>query len=144
LLLLLRSAHVALLDTARALVNQGHHGPAVVVAQTACEVEVEAAIFELLRRKGIEPALAEWIRTARGRSYSPKNDRIRDLWTALTADDLKTADGWSDYKGLVNRREDFVHAGTRPTEAEARAFIEAVSKLVKHVADIVGESAHGQ
>jgi len=43
-----------------------------------------------LAQEGREPALADWIGRNRGRSYSPTNDRVGDLWRVLTGDDLMT------------------------------------------------------
>jgi len=61
LLLLLRPVHVSLLETARRLAGVKETGPAVVVAQSALEVELEGALSSLLGSASIPPAIVEWI-----------------------------------------------------------------------------------
>jgi hypothetical protein len=143
LIVLLQSAEETLLDAARELLQQRQFGPAVVVAQTACEVELEAALSELLQKKGLEPALADWIRRNRGQNYSPANDRVRELWAALTADDLTKVDVWPDYKRLVALRHEFVHAGEPISEDDGRAFFAVVVKLVQHISGVAATNSAG-
>jgi hypothetical protein len=136
LLVLLQSAERTLLDTSRVLLADNHFGPAVVVAQTAVEVAMEASIGERLASSGTPDALREWItaRDQRGRSYSPASERIQRLWTALTGDEVQKAPWWSDYIKLVRARDAFVHSGAPPGDrADVSTMLEGAAAAVEHI-----------
>ena len=87
-----------LFTAARSTLDEGHFGPAVVIAQAAVEVGMETAISFGLRAGEVPDALQTWIEDETVTSWSPVNDRVQKLWTALTGDRLTAADGWETYK----------------------------------------------
>ena len=129
------AAALTLLTSASALQDRGEHGSAVVVAQSAAEVAVAAAVSRQLRRKGVPEALAAWIvrRDVRGQSFSPDSERIQALWSALTGDRLPAAEWWAGYCKGVRERDRFVHEGHAVTERVAADFLAAVGQLVERV-----------
>jgi hypothetical protein len=136
LLLLLQSVERTLLNTARVVVKDGHPGPAVVVAETAVEVAMEASIGQHLASSGTSAGLREWITApgALGRSYSPKSKRIQGLWTAVTGDEFQRAPWWSDYLKLVDARNEFVHSAMPPgDDAAVSAMLEVAATAVEHI-----------
>jgi hypothetical protein len=124
-----------LLAAARALHDRGEHGPAVVVAQSAAEIAVAAAVRGQLRRSGVPEALAAWIvrRDVRGQSFSPDSERIQALWAALTGDRLPEAGWWAGYRSGVHERDRFVHEGQAVSATVAADFLAAVGQLVERV-----------
>ena len=97
--------HEELLETARRLIAEGDatkYAPAVVMAQVACEILTDQVVTALIER--VEPArLRNWIRK-RGK---PRNDfddnRVRELYVALTGDEVNWGKGlWQQY--LVGAR----------------------------------------
>jgi hypothetical protein len=135
LILFNSAARRSLFAAARGLLDDGHNGPAVAVAQTAVEVAFESAIDLALAATPTPEPLKTWItdKRVRGRSWDPASDRLQDLWEALTADKITAADGWSEYKRGTDARHAFVHRGNPPSPAEAEAFI--VATHVLHVVE---------
>lgn len=77
-----------LFEAARSLIGDAEpRGPALVVAQAAVEVGVETAIDFALQLRDVQDPLREWVGTALT-SWSPTNERVQGLWTALTGDSI--------------------------------------------------------
>lgn len=98
------------------------HGLAVIVAQTACEVFVEATIADLIRKRNdpLADALGEMLR-----GYSFMDDRSRAVWRALTGESVEQQPFWADYKAHVERRNAVAHRGYEANAEEAAASIHA-------------------
>jgi hypothetical protein len=87
-----------LFEEARSMVgDEEPRGPALVVAQAAVEVGVETAIDFALQLRDVPDPLREWVATTVS-SWSPTNERVQGLWTALTGDNIVAAPGWAAYK----------------------------------------------
>lgn len=146
LLLLFRShgeVRSSLFDAARNLSAQEHHGPAVVVAQSAVEVGFESAIDIALTQSGTPDTLREWIVASRvaGRSWAPTNERLQGLWRAITGDVITEAPGWSEYRAGTSARHDFVHRAVPVSAEQAAAFIAGAELLADHVLRVAGATA---
>lgn len=126
-----------LFEAARSMLDEEHYGPAVVVAQAAVEVGVETAISFGLRASEVPDALQTWIEDETVTSWSPVNQRVRKLWTALTGDTLTEADGWEAYKVGVNLRNGFAHRAQAVPKDAAEQFIDAAQRVVAHVAHVM-------
>ena len=126
-----------LFAAARSMLDDGHFGPAVVVAQAAVEVGMETAISFGLRAGEVPDALQTWIEDETVTSWSPANDRVQKLWTALTGDRLTAADGWETYKVGVSLRHGFVHRAQEVPKDDAEGFIDAAQRVVAHVAHVM-------
>jgi hypothetical protein len=93
-----------LFEAARSLIgNEEPRGPALVVAQAAVEVGVETAIDFALQLRDVHEPLREWVGTS-VTSWSPTNERVQGLWTALTGDTISDAPGWAAYKEGTKQR----------------------------------------
>lgn len=122
-----------LLETACHLNRDGHCGPAVVVAQSACEVVVARAMSKAYKDKGV-PDLEEPV----GNYLYMKaltNENMRKLYGALTDDTNINQQGfWSDYTTMVKLRHEVAHAGKHVGPNAARTAIDAAKAFVEHVA----------
>ena len=129
-----------LIAAARRLASEEPHGSALIVAQAAVESGVETAIsFALQLRETYEP-LQEWIehRSTIG-DWSPTNDRVKGLWTAMTGDQIVKAPGWESYVTGVKVRHAFAHRAAMVSHRQAVTFIDAAEKVLDHVFHVMDE-----
>jgi hypothetical protein len=127
--------HVELGQRAHKLFDDGKYEYAVVTAQTACERLVFEGINELLDAQGESP-ISEFARSwfeRSSRTPSLKDDRLQELWTALTGDKIQKQDWWHGYSEHLVRRHGVVHRGTEPTEAAADESLKATDAFRTHV-----------
>ncbi len=126
-----------LFEAARALNGPDEpRGPALVVAQAAVEVGVETAIDFALQLRDVHDPLREWVGTT-VTSWSPTNERVQRLWTALTGDEISKARGWGVYKNGTKKRHAFVHRAAAVSEEQAESFIAAAEQVVGHVVAVM-------
>jgi hypothetical protein len=114
--------HEELLESARRLIAEGDdkkYQLAVVLVQAACETLTEQVVAALIA--GIEPAsLREWIDGRVRMRNDLDDDRVRDLYVALTGDDVKKGEGlWQQYGIHVRRRHGVVHGGKAVSKEDA-------------------------
>jgi hypothetical protein len=141
LLLLFRPVNEALLGTAKSLVQRDLPGPAVVVAQTACELAVESTLTGLLRDGGSPQSVIDWV--GESVQFSPANTRTRKLFEALTAQRLTGLPEWKPYDKLLPRRHAFVHRGEDVSRGDAEAFISAVESLIQAMIRVAAQARKG-
>jgi hypothetical protein len=122
-----------LLSNAQTYIDADDFGVAVVVAHTACEICAERAISRALMKKEIG-YLDAWIAKVL-RNYNITNDGTKALYNLLTGNNIQIdlVCCWEDFKKSVERRNDFVHSGTRVTKPEAEASLKAVKQLVAYL-----------
>jgi hypothetical protein len=66
--------------------------------------------------------------------YNLANERIQNLYTALTGDNIKLPNGFDLSSGRRNR---IVHEGASVTKQEAEESFKACSALVSHIITVV-------
>jgi hypothetical protein len=120
-----------LLTKARELIATGDFRIAVVVAHMACEISAERAISQAFAAKGIGYLEESVLAFLSG--YSLANERIRDLYNAVTGNQIQNQFFWSHFKASAKRRNDAVHGGQTITKAEAEASLKAASDLVAYL-----------
>ncbi len=81
-----------LFAAARSMLDEGHYGPAVVIAQSAVEVGMARAISFGLSAD-VPDALQTWIEEETVDTWSPTNERVQRLWRAVTDDAITGAMG---------------------------------------------------
>ena len=118
-------------NTAKRLINEGHHEMAVVAAQTACEVFSELVITATFKNQNIGH-LSEPVE-ALVPNYNLGNERVRKLYEALCKDPISQQPFWSRYKAHVKRRNGIVHEGKRTDKAGAEESIKAVEDVIHHI-----------
>jgi hypothetical protein len=121
-----------LLDTARRLRDQDYPAPAVVMAQTACEVCMEVVLTDVLRERVHDHDIADFI-TGSLRNYNPKTDNVKKLYELLFGDRVQGASFWPSFLEHVKRRNNIVHRGQAATPQDADESIVAVDKVIRHL-----------
>lgn len=81
----------------------------------------------------------EWFKK-NGQPPSLKNERLQQLWTLLTGDEVQKQDWWKAYTEHVGRRHGIVHRGTESTKAEADESLKATDAFRAQVALKVKEA----
>jgi hypothetical protein len=105
---------------------------AVVLAQTAAEIQIEQA-FDVLGQR-IEPvALREWTKRRLRACYSLGNDDVKLLWNALSGQKIDVGQVWADYREVIDLRGDVVHKGRPVSGAEAKKAVRAVRAFLARV-----------
>lgn len=121
----------ALLTKAQELIVNGDFNIAVVVAHMACEISVERAISRAFAAKGIgylEEAVEELLSC-----YNIANKRVRNLYNALTGDQIQNQSFWKSFEESATRRNKAVHEGRIVVKAAAENSHKAASDLVAYL-----------
>jgi hypothetical protein len=119
-----------LVDLAQRLTTEHHYGPAVLVAQMACEVAIGRAIVSLLERHDVKAD--EWADTQTG-GFSFLNAGVNALYRSLTGVNVKKEDFWKEYEEHARLRNKVAHRGKEVIEAEAERSWKVAQHVVQHV-----------
>jgi len=129
-------AYERLLRVALQRQEEGYREEAVIFAQTACELRVEAALSELLHRR-VGGELGQAVEGLAA-GFSLRHSSTQRLWTALTGDKItQTGDTWRLYDQHVKRRHHVVHQGLQVDDEQAQASVEAASAFMRHIGGVV-------
>lgn len=120
-----------LLTKAQELIATGDFSIAVVIAHMACEISAERAISQAFAAKGIGYLEESVLAFLSG--YSLANERIRDLYNAVTGNQIHKQPFWDTFKASAKRRNDAVHGGKAITQSEADASLKAARDLVAYL-----------
>ena len=121
----------SLLNLAKIFMNQGHFSIAVVVAHMACEIASERAISAAFAARGI-PELEDPVESFLN-GYKLGNPRIRQLYTALTRDEIERNPFWEEFKASGDRRNAIIHRGATVDKTTAEKSLKAAHELVAHL-----------
>jgi hypothetical protein len=118
----------ALLATAWRLIADGEFGVAVIVAHMACEISVERALSRAYEGKdtGFLGESAQEMLPC----YDLANDRVRNLYNAVTRKEIQEQSFWDAFKESASRKSQAVREGSALTKAEAEASLKAASELI--------------
>lgn len=120
-----------LLITARDLIEKGEFSISVVVAHMACEISAERSISRAFKEKGID--ILEQPVEALLPGYSLANDKVKDLYNAVTGSEIQKQPFWQQFKESATRRNKAVHAGEIATKEEAEDSFKAASSLIAYL-----------
>lgn len=120
-----------LLRQAEKLHQDNHNGPAVVTAQSACEVVVSKSMT-LAYDKAAVP-VEQRTEMQELTSMSLSGAKVRGLYNRLTGDDVAVGAYWTGYKKMVELRNSVVHEGGLPGKPETRDALDAAKAFVAHV-----------
>jgi beta-galactosidase/beta-glucuronidase len=124
--------HEQLLLDAGDRIDKQEYRLAVVLAQAACEVLTDQVLNQLIET--VQPdALRSVLRRRHGRTADLDDDRLRELYEALSGDRIGHAPFWQSYTQHVKRRHQVVHAGVDVSRDDALASCDTVRKLVDHL-----------
>jgi len=118
----------ALLTTAQGLIAGGDFSIAVVVAHMACEISAERALSRIFAAKGIE-----YLREFLLPGHNLADNRVRNLYNAVTGNQIQNQSFWKAFKESASRRNAAVHKGSIMTKEEAEASYKAASDLVAYL-----------
>jgi len=127
--------HKALLETARKLLGDGHPEVALIVNHMACEVYAEQVISAAFKKRGIEDLEGPVGELYSGSSLG--NERVRELYVALTKDQIQAATFWSEYATSYKLRNKAIHSGERITKEQAQASCDVAAEFVAHLDSVV-------
>jgi hypothetical protein len=130
-----KAYHEELLELAADLLQRTHFELVVIVAQMACEVLTAQILDVLIERKSLA-YLEKWIED-RTRNTNLGNDAVRQLYEALSGDQITTRSFWTKFKEHNERRNDVVHDAARVDSAKAQESLEACQALVLHLHTIL-------
>jgi hypothetical protein len=65
--------------------------------------------------------------------YNLANERVRNLYNAVTGDEIQKQTFWQQFKESATRRNKAVHQGRIATKAEAEASFNVASGLVAYL-----------
>lgn len=120
-----------LLAKSQELIAKGEFNIAVVVAHMACEISVERAISRAFVDKGIEYLEDPIFALMSG--YNLANERIRNLYNAMTGREVQKEPFWQAFKESATRRNKTVHKGGSVTKAEVEETFKAATDLVAYL-----------
>ena len=130
------SYHEKLLDKARASLNVDNNPDmAVVLAQAACEVRTEQVMTVLLEKKGMAIIAKPLLSTFR--SYSIFNDNLRNIYNALSGQQIHTEPFMRKLDEHYKRRNGIVHKGVSCSPSEAGESLDAVLRYFEHLNNMV-------
>jgi hypothetical protein len=120
-----------LLRTARTLIDTGDFSTGVVVAHMACDISTERALSRAFSAKSLaslEEAVEDLLP-----GYNLANDRVRNLYNALTGDEVQKQPFWQAFKESATRRNRIVHSGRIVNKADAEASYKAACDVVAYL-----------
>jgi hypothetical protein len=122
-----------LMDLATRLIDEGRYSLAVILVHTACEVATGQLISNAFDSGGARH-LKQWVIGLR-RGNNLANRQIRELYKALTGDDVVTGVGaeWSSFTASSTLRNNIIHEGKTASETDAKASHRAASALLRHL-----------
>lgn len=122
--------HRTLLDTADNLLTR-EPAVALVTAHMACEIYVEQLISAAFRKRSIVD-LEDPI-TVFFPSNNLANERLRNIYVALTRDRIHEAPFWAKFKESAKIRNDAIHHGARVSTDQGRAGCTVAREFVAHL-----------
>jgi len=140
LLTILTRASQHLMAHARDLTASGTTTPefqlAVILAQSACELQTEEALGDLVR-----PAMSAklaGVMLSRLRSPVTLADQYaRDIWQALTDDPVRGETWWESWKTTRELRNEVAHSGKAVSQADAANCLARASEYTDHLSRVV-------
>lgn len=111
------------------------YGLATIMAHLACEVAVERSMSDALAGKGIR-SLEEPLADALN-GYSLSNDKVRNIYTSLTGDEIQERPFWGSFVRSAKRRDAIIRKGSLVGRTDAEESIRAASDFLAHLGDYV-------
>jgi len=125
-----------LLSIARFLLGKNDDklcGLSTIIAHLACEVAIERCLADSFTRKGIqslEETLADVLN-----GYNLANDKLWNLYTTLTGDEIRERPFWDDFIRSAKRRDNILRRGLIVGRADAEESIRAATDFLAHLAE---------
>jgi hypothetical protein len=124
-----------LLSIARFLLDKNDDklcGIATILAHVGCEVAIERSLSDSFAGKGIQ-SLEESVTDVLN-GYNLANDKVRNLYTSLTGDEIQGQPFWGDFIRSAKRRGNILRKGLIVSRADAEESFKAANDFLAHVA----------
>jgi hypothetical protein len=108
-------------------------GLATILAHLACEVAIERSLSDSFTRKGIQSLEDTVAGVLNG--YNLANDKVLNLYTRLTGDEIQAQPFWGGFIRSAKRRDDLIRKGLIVGRADAEESIKAASDFLAHLAE---------
>jgi hypothetical protein len=125
-----------LLSIARFLLGRNDDklcGLATIMAHLACEVAIERSLSDSFARKGIQ-SLEETVADVLN-GYNLANDKVRNLFTSLTGDEIQEQPFWGNFTRSAKRRDNIIRKGLIVGRTDADESIKAASDFLAHLTE---------
>jgi hypothetical protein len=123
-----------LLGQARELIKEDHFSLSVIACHIAGELVTEQVLSAAFDKKGIL-SLKDPV-TAFLNGYNLATRRIRQLYTALTGDEIQNQMFWQKFKESAERRNGIVHRGQIAQRVEAEDSLDGATALIAHLEEV--------
>ncbi|MBW6504270.1 hypothetical protein K0B90_08340 [bacterium] len=94
-------------------------GLATIMAHLACEVAVERSMSDALN------------------GYSLSNDKVRNIYTSLTGDEIQERPFWGSFVRSAKRRDAIIRKGLLVGRSDAEESLRAASDFLAHLGEYV-------
>ena len=108
-------------------------GLATIMAHLACGVAVERSLSDSFSRKGIQ-SLEETVADVLN-GYNLANDKVWNLYTRLSGDQIQDQPFWGAFIRSAKRRDNIIRKGLIVGRADAEESIEAASDFLAHLTE---------
>jgi hypothetical protein len=125
-----------LLSIAKALLGKNDDklcGLATIMAHLACEVAIERSFSDSFARKGIQFLEGPVADVMNG--YNLANDKVLNLYTTLTSDEIQERPFWSNFVRSAKRRDTIIRKGLIVGRTDAEETIKAASDFLAHLTE---------
>ena len=108
-------------------------GLATILAHLACEVAIERSLSDSFSRKGIQ-SLEETVADVLN-GYNLANDKVWNLYSTLTGDEIQEQPFWTIFLRSAKRRDNIIRKGLIVGRADAEESIKAASDFLAHLTE---------
>ncbi|RJP23358.1 MAG: hypothetical protein C4529_04195 [Deltaproteobacteria bacterium] len=123
-----------LLSIARFLLDKNDDklcGIATILMHLACEVAIERTLSDSFARKGIRSLEESVAGVLNG--YNLANDKVRNLYTSLTHDEIQEQPFWEAFIRSAKRRDNIIRKALIVGRTDAEESFKATSDFLSHI-----------
>ena len=113
-------------------------GIATILAHMACEVAIERSLSDSFARKGIQ-SLEESVADVLN-GYNLANDKVRNLYTSVTGDEIQEQPFWGNFIRSAKRRDNIIRKGLIVSRTDAEETIKTASDFLAHLTECSSRS----
>lgn len=113
-------------------------GIATIVAHLACEVAIEQSLSDSFARKGIQ-SLEEPVADVLN-GYNLANDKVRNLYTSLTGDEIQEQPFWGNFIRSAKRRDNIIRKGLIVGRSDAEESFKTANDFLAHLTEQISGS----
>jgi hypothetical protein len=105
------------------------------VAHLACEVAIEQSLSHSFSRKGIQSLEELLVDVLNG--YNLANDKVWNLYTSLTGDEIQEQPFWGNFIRSAKRRDNIIRKGLIVGRSDAEESFKAANDFLAHLTEYV-------